>query len=186
MFSQNSSPNNEVTMSWMQSENWTSPEGLHMTIRGVHPNDSEQLNAMVKRLSFASRKNRFHSAVNELSIKTLQYMTTVDFYKHCAYVVTTKHNGISSILADGRYVVSDMGQVAEFSIIVEDRMQRLGIGHRVMQKLIKSAKLLGIKFIIGDILSNNFNMLRFAIQCGFECKILPDDPQLVRIKKSLI
>jgi acetyltransferase len=177
--------NNSIHMSCIQGESWTSRNGVHVTIRAIHPSDSEQLNAMVKRLSFASKKNRFHSAVNELSEKTLKFMTAVDFSSHCAYVVTAKHNGIHSVLADARYVVGSMGNVAEFSIVVEDRIQCHGIGHRVMQKLIKSAEISGLQYLIGDVLNSNFNMLRLASRCGFECRSNPDDPQLVHIEKSL-
>lgn len=181
----NLSSNNNIHISCIQGESWTSSDGVHMTIRAVHPSDSEQLNAMVKRLSFASKKNRFHSAVNELSERTLHNMTTVDFSSHCAYVVTTKQNGINLILADARYVVRNMSNVAEFSIVVEDRVQCQGIGLRVMQKLLKSAEISGLQRLVGDVLSSNFNMLRLAGRCGFECRSIPDDPQLVRIEKSL-
>jgi acetyltransferase len=177
--------NHKIPMSYMQGESWTSSDGVHMTIRAVHPSDSDQLNAMVKRLSFASKKNRFHFAVNELSEKTLHYMTTVDFSSHCAYVVTTKKNGINCILADARYVVRSMGNVAEFSIVVEDRVQCQGIGLRMMKKLLKSAEISRLQHLVGDVLSSNFNMLRLARRCGFECRSNPDEPQLVRIEKSL-
>ena len=55
-------------------ETWTQSDGTHMTLRSVHAEDAEELNAMVKRLSYESRRNRFHSAINALTPKTLERM----------------------------------------------------------------------------------------------------------------
>lgn len=167
-------------------ETWTQSDGTHMTLRSVHAEDAEELNAMVKRLSYESRRNRFHSAINALTPKTLERMVQVDFFHHCAYVVTAAKAGHECIVADGRYSVSDDEESAEFSIVVDDCVQRTGIGLRVMHVLLQTAQNAGLEALNGDVLCTNAAMIALARRCGFICTGMQGDAQLVRAHKTLI
>jgi acetyltransferase len=156
-----------------------------MTLRVVRPQDRDLLQAMVKRLSSESRRYRFHSVVNELTCKTLESMTLINPTQQMAYVVTTPCDGHECILADGRYVISGDFKSAEFSIVVQDSMQRCGIGQRVMRKLLVSAKYSGLYYLMGDVMCSNSIMIAFAKSCGFELVAKQGDCQTVRAQKHL-
>lgn len=166
-------------------QTWMHHDGAQMTLRLVQADDAGALNDMVKRLSYASRRNRFHSAINALAPRTLQRMTEIDPDRHCAFVVLASRHGQQILVADGRYAVTDGDDTAEFAIVVDDQVQRCGIGQRVMCAMLQMAQLSGLACLRGDVFCNNTSMIALAKHCGFACVGVHGDPQLVRAQKML-
>jgi hypothetical protein len=86
-----------------------------------------RVTGFVRALSPASRRLRFHVALNELSEATLKALTCVDQRGHVAFVLTVTEHGTERIVGEARYAVSSDRETAEFGIAVADAFQGLGV-----------------------------------------------------------
>lgn len=78
--------------------NWLFPIGrtadiAPVTLRQIRPDDAGALQGFVRALSPASRRLRFHAALNELSEATLKASTSVDQREHVAFVLASRSAG---------------------------------------------------------------------------------------------
>ena len=144
---------------------------------------------MIRRLSRATRHNRFHGGINELPADTLRSMTQVDYRRHLAFVVTTscmdKDSDNEIVVADAPYVIDDRGDGAEFAIVVDDRWQRIGLGERAMHALVDAASRDGLLWLHGSVLSANAPMLSLMRRCRFCCTPDREDDHLVHVETRL-
>lgn len=76
------------------------------------------------------------------------------------------------------------GTDGEFSIVVADRFQGLGLGGALMQRLIRVARAEGLRRLGADILSANCNMTRMCRRVGIAVRPTAD-PQLFRADYAL-
>jgi hypothetical protein len=68
-----------------------------VALRQIRPDDAAALQGFVRALSPASRRLRFHAALNELSEATLKALTRVDQRGHVAFVLTVTEHGAERI-----------------------------------------------------------------------------------------
>jgi GNAT superfamily N-acetyltransferase len=164
---------------------WTQRNGRKLTLRPVLPQDSALLCNLMGRLSPMSRRYRFHGAVKGLSPESASAMTSVDYKKHMAFVVSTPERGGERLLADARWCLDASGDSAEFAIVVDDQWQRVGLGMKLMQTLLKSAKERGLDWMHGSVVETNAPMLTLMQQCGFACTPDRSEEGLVHGETSL-
>jgi acetyltransferase len=136
-------------------------------LRQIRPDDARALQEFVRALAPASRRLRFHAALNELSEPTLEALACIDQRDHVAFVLTTTEHGTERIVGEARYAVSNDGEVAEFGIAVADAFQGLGLAERLLAALVDSARAAGLRWLVGEVLAGNARMLAFARRCGF-------------------
>jgi GNAT superfamily N-acetyltransferase len=164
---------------------WGAKNGAKLTLRPVLPQDHGLLGNMIQGLSRATRNNRFHGAVNELSDDTLQQMTCVDYQRHMAFVISAHENNRERLVADARFVIDERGDGAEFAIVVDDNWQRLGLGERAIGALAAAADRQGLSWLHGSVLSANAPMLSLVQRCDFGCTPDRQDDHLVCIERRL-
>jgi GNAT superfamily N-acetyltransferase len=144
------------------------------------------LQAFVRALSPASRRLRFHMALNELTESALRALTRVDQRAHVAFVLTTTEPGAERIVGEARYVVSSDQETAEFAIAVAEGFRGFGLAERLMRALIGAARAAGLRWLIGEVLARNARMLAFARRCGFaETTRGGLEPGAVRVERSV-
>jgi len=141
--------------------------GASVALRQIRADDAAALQAFVRALSPASRRLRFHMALNELTESALQALTRVDQHAHVAFVLTTTERGAERIVGEARYVVSSDKETAEFAIAVAEGFRGLGLAERLMTALIGAARAAGLRWLIGEVLAGNARMLAFTRRCGF-------------------
>ena len=157
-----------------------------VALRQIRPDDAPALQAFVRALSPASRRLRFHAALNELTESALQALTRVDQRAHVAFVLTTTERGAERIVGEARYVVSGDKETAEFAIAVAEGFRGLGLAERLMAALIRAARAAGLRWLIGEVLADNARMLAFARRCGFaETTRGGMEPGMVRVERSV-
>lgn len=157
--------------------------GRSVLVRPVLPQDGELHQRFVRELSPASRYRRFHSAVSELPEATLDYLTQVDYASHLALLAETfdeRHGEVQ--VAEARYVRrTDAGEahVADFALAVADRWQGLGLGSRMLEALVDSARRAGVRRLEGSVLADNEPMCALLRRHGWKLRIDPDDGRLL-------
>ena len=150
-----------------------------ITIRPLRVQDAGAFRAFVERLSPESRYERFQYVVKEVSPALLRLLVEADPRTHVALVAL--HEG--EVVGEARYVRADGG--AEFALAVADGWRRRGVGKRLLEALIASARREGLKRLDGEVLAWNQAMLGFVEQAGFTVREHPEDARLLRIELTL-
>jgi len=150
-----------------------------VVIRPLRVQDAGAFRAFVERLSPESRYERFQYVVKEVSPALLRLLVEADPRTHVALVAL--HEG--EVVGEARYVRADGG--AEFALAVADGWRRRGVGKRLLEALIASARREGLKRLDGEVLAWNQAMLGFVEQAGFTVHEHPEDGRLLRIELAL-
>jgi acetyltransferase len=156
-----------------------------VALRRIRPGDAAALQGFIRSLSPASRRLRFHVAMNELPEATLRALTCVDQREHVAFVVTVAERGTERIVGEARYAVSGDGESAEFGIAVADEFRGIGLADRLLAALIEAARAAGLRWLVGEVLAGNARMLAFMRRCGFAATARGVGPGLVRVERCV-
>lgn len=167
-------------------ESWRLGNGRTATLRPVLPQDAVSEQTFVATLSAASRRNRFHGAVNGLSTVRAEAMTNIDYQSQMGFVVTVMEGETELVIADARYVLDDDGGSAEFAVVVADAWHGLGLGRRLISALSKSAHRAGARWLCGEVLAGNRDMLVLMQRCGFSATPHPADDGLIKVERSVV
>ncbi len=168
---------------------WQMKDGLQVMIRPIRPEDEP---AMV----------RFHETLSEESVylryahmmklsrrvehERLTRICFIDYDREMALVATTQdpETHEAEILGVGRLVKLHGSNDGEFSMLVNDRYQRRGLGTEILQRLIEIGKDEHLRAIHADILPDNLAMRRICQKFGFTTHQDLDDPML-KVELSL-
>jgi acetyltransferase len=161
------------------------PNGTDITIRPIRPEDAEIEQDFIRNLSEQSRYFRFMQNIHELTPKMLTRFTQIDYDQEMALIAVTEQEGQEEELAVGRYVANSDGVSCEFALVVSDKWQRLGIGHRLMNLLIKIARDRGLETMEGEVLSGNTKMLGLLKSLDFRVANHPEDVSIQVVSKAL-
>jgi acetyltransferase len=145
---------------------WKARDSSILTIRPISPGDVCSLLAFVNGLSFANRYFRFGNGEFNPSTEEAMRVCTPNL-DECTHLVVAMNKGGNEILiGSSRYVIHSK-TCCEFAIAVTDSWKHHGVGHRLMDNLIVSAKSRGMKQMYGKILSTNLDMIKFVSDFGF-------------------
>jgi len=178
---------------WLQARAWSGEmvenhiplaDGRSVLVRPIEPQDAAAERAFVAGMSPSTRLRRFHFGLNELPQAMLQAFIHADQKTHVALVAEDEADG-HRIVADARYVVDGDKQTAEFALAVADAWQGLGLGRKLMLRLLGRARNSGIKRLSGDVLADNAPMLALMSRLGANCTPSPEDDSLIHASFAL-
>ena len=156
-----------------------------VTLRPIRPGDAQIEAEFARNLSDESRYYRFMDTLRELSPQMLSYFTHVDYDRHMALIAVIDAGGQETEIAVARYIVADDATSCEFAIVVADAWQRRGIGSRLMQVLIETARARGLHKMFGEVLAGNHKMRELMNRLDFQLKPDAGDPHLMRVEIKL-
>jgi len=158
------------------------------TMRPIRPEDAEALQEFIRGLSAEARYMRFVSMLRELTPRMLARYTRIDYDRELALVATVQvprpeHRGLlrEQIIGFAHYLRHPDGRGAEYALVVGDDWQRRRLGTVLMQGLIEAARIQGLSYIDGYVLSTNRAMLRLLESLGFRNDAVEDDPGTRRV-----
>lgn len=155
-------------------------------IRPMVPADATLLGEFVRSLSPPSRGRRFHAGVRELSVTLLHRYATIDHDREMAFIATVDEDGRRSCIGEARYAAVDgQDDTREFAIAVRDDRQRRGLGNELLERLVHHARLVGVRWLRGDVMRDNLPMLALAHKLRFVVQRHPDDATLVRVIRAM-
>jgi acetyltransferase len=175
-------------------QQWPLKGGGVYTVRPIHPDDADMLQALVRSLSPESRWFRFASHMPELPARMLARYTLIDYDREMALVAVIKDRQVAAdgseteterIVGVSRYITNPDGSTCEFSLVVSDQMTGQGLGSRLMLSIMDEARAKGLSEIIGLILAENGPMLRLMTNLGFRIQTFPEDPDFKIATKAL-
>ncbi len=160
------------------------PEGTHIVIRPMHPDDDALERTFINGLSSETRYNRLLSG-RKLTPEEIRRLTRIDYEREMAFVAVVADGRQASAIGVARYVRDAAGAGAEFAIVVADAWQRKGVGTLLLGTLLAQAHAAGIERLHGIRLATNEAMHQLARKLGFATIIDPQDATVRQIAKTL-
>jgi acetyl coenzyme A synthetase (ADP forming)-like protein len=143
-------------------------DGAVLRMRALQQDDRESLIALFNRCSPETIRYRFLRMITALPTSLLDEMLAVDGQTHVALVVTQGEDEDEKSVAVGAYIAEDNRPgVAEVSFLVEDAMQRRGIGTALLDTLAEIARAHNITRFSADVLADNRLMLSVFRKAGY-------------------
>jgi acetyltransferase len=173
---------------------WPMRGGGQYTVRPIHPDDAQMLQALVRGLSSESRYFRFISSLSELSPAMLARFTLIDYDREMALVAVYKERKADAqgviteterIIGVSRYITNPDQTSCEFSLVVADDFSGKGLGSRLMESIMEVAREKGLSEIEGLVLAKNPAMLKLMRSLGFGEKPFHEDPDFRILTHSL-
>src|SRR5262245_7336472 len=142
-------------------------DGLMLRVRAAHQADRQELIEMFSRCSTQTIRYRFLHLVKALPEELLNQITGENEPGTVALVVA-QGAGTERIIAVGLYSADrETPGVAEVSFLVEDAMQRRGIGTILLDNLAELARNSGIARFSADVMADNRTMLSVFRKAGY-------------------
>ena len=160
------------------------PDGTHVVLRPIRPQDDAIELAFIGSLSSATRYNRLISG-RRLTPEEIRRLTRIDYEREMAFVAVTADAGQARLLGVARYVMDSAGAGAEFAIVVADAWQHKGTGSLLLGMLLQYAQSAGLARLHGVTLATNQAAQGLARKFGFAQRPFPRDATLRLIEKAL-
>jgi acetyltransferase len=164
---------------------WQLPSGNDVLIRPIRPEDADLTQGFVRSLSEESKYFRFMDTVSELSPVALAHLTQIDYTREMALLALTEIDSREIELGVARYAINPDGESCEFALVVDDRWQKQGIGHKLMDVLMDVARSKGLKVMEGEVLKTNRSMLKLVDALGFHVEAHPEDDAVRKVSRRL-
>lgn len=157
--------------------------GQYIAIRPLRPSDQQALTDMLRQCAPEDVRMRFFSRLKSLDQNLLARLTQIDYAREMAFVAinpaTKEILGVVRLHGDANH------DRAEYAILIKSNQQGTGIGHALMNKIIKYGKAEEYRQIYGSVLKENLRMTKVAIAHGFEILQDDDDHDIVMTKLNL-
>jgi GNAT superfamily N-acetyltransferase len=134
------------------------------TVRPIAPSDADALVRFHEHLSDQTIRLRYFNLHRNLTPEEAAHLTCVDGFNRVAYVV--EHEG--DIVGVGRYDRCKKPCRAEVAFVVADEFQHHGLGPMLLERLVETAKLVGIGEFCASVLAENAAMLAVFHCAGFQ------------------
>lgn len=151
-------------------------DGTPVMLRQIRPEDRARLADGLQQLSAASRYQRFHDDVDELTDQQLDYLTDVDHIDHEAIVaIDLDHPELPGIGVARSIRDPYQRHVAEAAVTVADRYHGQGAGTILLGALSSRARTHGIEVFRNHVLFHNQAMLEVFEGLGASRELETDD-----------
>ncbi|HKM98801.1 MAG TPA: protein lysine acetyltransferase [Buttiauxella sp.] len=156
-------------------ENIILKNGEHCLFRPILPEDEPLLRQFISLVTKEDLYYRYFSEINEFTHEDLANMTQIDYDREMAFVAVREQNGSHEIIGVTR-AISDPDNIdAEFAVLVRSDLKGLGLGRRLLEKLISYTGDHGLQRLNGITMPNNRGMVSLARKLGFDVDIQLED-----------
>jgi acetyltransferase len=143
-------------------------QGRELTLRPIRPEDEAEHRALFELLAPEVVRLRFFSVRREMPRSELARLVQIDYAREMAFVALARRpDGSHETLGVARSVADPDNIEAEFAIIVRSDMKRRGLGHLLLDKLVRDQRAHGTERLVGEVLQENLPMRELARSLGF-------------------
>ncbi len=162
------------------------PDGRNLLVRPIVPEDEPALRDAFKMLTQEQVRRRFFIPMKTLTHMAAARFTQLDYDREMALVLTEPGSpGKSPIFGVVRISTDPDKEKAEYAIVIRPDVAGMGLGTRLMRRIIDYARSQGIGEIFGDVLRENSAMLAICDELGFDRSVVEDDTSVVRVTMQL-
>ncbi|SEH32742.1 bifunctional acetate--CoA ligase family protein/GNAT family N-acetyltransferase [Magnetospirillum fulvum] len=149
-------------------ENAVMKDGTPILLRPIRPEDEPAHAELIAKMTPQDLRMRFFGLVREVQHFQLARMTQIDYEREMAFIATrTDADGHQETLGVVRTVADPDNQRAELGILVRSDLKGTGLGHTLLDKIIRHQRTRGTGQIFAQIMSENMAMLKLARRAGF-------------------
>ena len=155
-----------------QFEEWVEMKnGERCLFRPILPEDEPQLQRFIAQVTKEDLYYRYFSEINEFTHDDLANMTQIDYDREMAFVAVRPRDGAEEILGVTR-AISDPDNIdAEFAVLVRSDLKGLGLGRRLLEKLVAYTREHGLQRLNGITMPHNQGMVALARKLGFHVDV---------------
>lgn len=154
--------------------------GEVVTIRPIRLTDATMEAEFIRQLSPQTKHYRFFGGVKELSAAEVSRLCDVDGKHSMAFVATISREGREVEIGVSRYAENSDQDVREIAVTVADEWQHKGLGTKLMERLIQSARSNGVSRLYAIELADNTAMHALAEDLGMSsCRDPSDSRQVI-------
>lgn len=143
--------------------------------RPILPEDEPQLRRFIGRVTKEDLYYRYFSEINEFNHEDLANMTQIDYDREMAFVAVQSDAGTDIILGVTRAISDPDNHDAEFAVLVRSDLKGIGLGRRLLEKLIAYSRAQGTRRLNGITMPHNQGMIALARKLGFQVEIALED-----------
>nr|WP_310618244.1 bifunctional acetate--CoA ligase family protein/GNAT family N-acetyltransferase [Pantoea cypripedii] len=156
-------------------EQFALKDGQHCLFRPILPEDEPLLRDFIAQVTKEDLYYRYFSEINEFTHEDLANMTQIDYDREMAIVAVRQQANQQEIIGVTR-AISDADNIdAEFSVLVRSDLKGLGMGRRLLEKMIRYTRDHGLQQLNGITMPHNTGMITLARKLNFRVNIQLDD-----------
>ncbi len=165
----------EETIAW---------RGQALLVRPIRPDDETRHLAFLRQLDPEDIRMRVFTIRRTIEHSELARLTQIDYEREMAFIALVPGaDGTPETVATVRAVADPNNVSADFGIIVRSDLKNRGLGHLLLDKMIRYCASRGTRELVGDVLQANHAMLQLARTLGFELAQTEDG--IVRLRRPL-
>ncbi len=163
-----------------------SRRGVRLHIRPLRADDAAHERAFIDGLSPASLGQRLLGTISEVTDEQVAELVRPDWPRRLALAAFGGDAATGDgIIGVARFDLSERPGVAEFAIVVTDLWQRRGVGYALFDRLVRAARVVGYRELVGTTFAVNHHMIELARSHGFEVGPEEGEPSLRRLTLRL-
>nr|WP_113869615.1 bifunctional acetate--CoA ligase family protein/GNAT family N-acetyltransferase [Brenneria salicis]NMN92464.1 acetyltransferase [Brenneria salicis ATCC 15712 = DSM 30166]RBP57386.1 acetyltransferase [Brenneria salicis ATCC 15712 = DSM 30166]RLM28547.1 protein acetyltransferase [Brenneria salicis ATCC 15712 = DSM 30166] len=139
--------------------------------RPILPEDEPLLSKFIAKVTKEDLYYRYFSEINEFNHEDLANMTQIDYDREMAFVAIRQTEKGPEIIGVTRAISDPDNTDAEFAVLVRSDLKGLGLGRRLLEKLIQYAQAHGLRRLNGITMPHNQGMIALAKKLGFSIDI---------------
>jgi acetyltransferase len=140
---------------------------MPLFIRPIKPEDAALFTELFNTLTPTSIYYRFFSVVKSLTPEILARFTQIDYDREISFVALDDRAGEERMLGIANIIGEPDGKRGEFSVLIGDPWQGIGIGAKLLLQCLRIAQERGMETVWGTVLSENIYMLGLGKKLGF-------------------
>ncbi|MBN3102169.1 bifunctional acetate--CoA ligase family protein/GNAT family N-acetyltransferase [Pectobacterium brasiliense] len=152
-------------------ETVTLKNGDSCLFRPILPEDEPLLSSFIARVTKEDLYYRYFSEINEFTHEDLANMTQIDYDREMAFVAVRQLGEETEIIGVTRAISDPDNTDAEFAVLVRSDLKGLGLGRRLLEKLIDYAKAHGLSRLTGITMPHNQGMIQLSKKLGFHIDV---------------
>ncbi len=164
-------------------EQWILEDGRSVILRPIRPEDEPREFGLWETFSPKTFRYRFFGPPRKVTHEEMVRYTNIDYRREMAFVAELREEGKRKMIGVSRLIVDPEGESGEFAVVVGDPWQGLGLGTKLLDKLIGVAGDKKLSRIYGLIQSDNLRMIGLCQDMGFQIESV--DPSTVRATLAL-
>jgi acetyltransferase len=142
--------------------------GQRLTLRPMRPEDEARHRAFFDNLAPEDTRMRWFRTRRSMERSELARLVQVDYTREMAFIATVPDlDGEEKTLGVARAMADPDNVEAEFAIIVLPDMKGTGLGHLLLEKLIRYQRAAGTERLTGLVLTENRRMRELGKSLGF-------------------
>ncbi|MCZ0926374.1 bifunctional acetate--CoA ligase family protein/GNAT family N-acetyltransferase [Halomonas janggokensis] len=159
-------PYPEELREWLTLKN-----GWQVEVRPIRAEDAPLITNFHRQLSEESIRFRYFHNKSDLTQRDLSMLSHINYDRQMAFIAEHQRDDGSKEMLGVVRVWNDPDNIrTEFSVIIRDDMQGLGIGSLLMKKMVAYCTHIGTLEMVGKIMPDNHPMRALMKHLGFTCR----------------